>query len=255
VDGVYRWTLGESTLRARLMFQAIYQASPSTRQAAQRFVLLGDPALEPNLGGPEFSVTVNGETVHDGQFLGLGGVASTMRVEAFAKDGRGVVAMRVRDSKLGEIPPSAFQIAVVDTSEHGVAQSQLLTYEAPVRAEDYDVVVEAEDGQGAVSKFTMLLRNAVAIQEALAYPNPFTNETSLYFVLTTAAPETKVTVYTLNGRRIWETAVPAEPDRNQVVWDGRDFDGTVVANGSYLVRIRASGANAVETTFPVVKMR
>ncbi|MGH2570277.1 MAG: C25 family cysteine peptidase, partial [bacterium] len=255
VDGVYHWTLGESTLRARLMYQDVYPTPNSRRQAAQRFILLGDPALEPNLGGPEFAVTVNGEVVHDGEFLGLGGVTSTMRVEAFAKDGRGIVSMRVVDSQLGEIPPTAFEVAVVDTSEHGVTQSRRLTYEAPVRAEDYDVVLEAVDGQGAVSKFTMLLRNAVEIREALAYPNPFANETNLYFVLTTAAPDTKVTVYTLNGRRIWETTVAAEADRNQVAWDGRDSDGTLVANGSYLVRIRASGANAVDATFPVVKMR
>jgi hypothetical protein len=265
VDGVYRWTLGESTLRARLLFQERYPFASSTRQSAQRFVLLGDPGLEPNLGGPSFTVTVNGETVHDGEYLGLGGVASTMRVEARAENGRGVVAMRVyecdcRDPDCNEcdrreIPPSEFEVTVVDTSEHGVAQSRLLTYEAPVRAEDYDVVVEAEDGQGVVSEFRMFLRNAVAIVEALAYPNPFANETSLYFILTTAAPETKVTVYTLNGRRIWETTVAGEAAENQVTWDGRDSDGTVVANGSYLVRVRASGANAVETTFPVVKMR
>jgi hypothetical protein len=38
----YVWTLGEATTRARLMYQSRYPGDSQTRQAARRFVLLGD---------------------------------------------------------------------------------------------------------------------------------------------------------------------------------------------------------------------
>jgi hypothetical protein len=261
--GAYRWTLGESTTRSRLMYQDDFPSAGQTRQAAQRFVLLGDPALEPNVGSPSLSVTINGlpvEDPEDGYFLDPETTAGPVTVVVTADDGRGVVAWRVEDSAQGEVPPVAYQVAAVDSSADGVAFRSTLTHAFQPRNDDYVMTFRAVDGSGVAADFRLSITNLFQFSggEPAAFPSPFEDETTILYRLTNRATSVNVSVFTVNGRLIREfDEGPREPNtQHRVLWDGRDERGRTVANGTYFVRLKVSGdERELARTIAVAKIR
>ena len=98
------------------------------------------------------------------------------------------------------------------------------------------------------------------------YPNPFRTETRIPFVLGADLFEdgrsvvVSVRVYNIIGQHIASPVVvdnvfaagqPAEgisydvPGRFEVLWDGRDNGGNMVASGLYFCRITANGAQDI----------
>jgi flagellar hook assembly protein FlgD len=79
----------------------------------------------------------------------------------------------------------------------------------------------------------------------------------LHYVLTTSADEVRVRLYTVAGRKIFESkSAPTGADVNAFVWDGRDDNGNPVANGTYLLHMKASGPTGdAETRTRVVKIQ
>ena len=75
------------------------------------------------------------------------------------------------------------------------------------------------------------------------YPNPFRGRTDLVFRLTRDAV-VDLQVFTITGRKIWETQVDAVAGDNTVSWNGRDENGLSVANGTYLVKMTARGTDS-----------
>jgi hypothetical protein len=261
--GAYRWTLGESTTRARLMYQQDFASPGQTRQAAQRFVLLGDPALEPNVGTPTLRVTINGlpvEDPEDGYFLDPETSAGPVTVVVTADDGRGVAAWQVLDSVQGEVPPVAYQVAVVDSSGDGVAYRSSLTYTFQPRPDEYSLTFRAVDGSGVAADFRLSVTNLFQFSggEPAAYPSPFRDETTVLYRLTNQATSVSISVFTVNGRRIREfDEGPRDPNvQHRVRWDGRDEQGRTVANGTYFVRLVVAGdERELARTIAVAKIR
>ncbi|MGQ0722586.1 MAG: C25 family cysteine peptidase [Candidatus Eiseniibacteriota bacterium] len=261
--GSYRWTLGESTTRSRLLYQDDFTGAGQSRQAAQRFVLLGDPAVEPNVGIPSLRVTINGlpvEDPEDGYFLDPETTVGSVTVEVTADDGRGVVAWQVLDSAHGEVPPVAYQVAVVDSSADGVAFRSTLTHSFQPRIDDYVMTFRAVDGSGVAADFRLSITNLFQFSggEPAAFPSPFEDETTILYRLTNRATSVNVSVFTVNGRRIREfDEGPREPNvQHRVRWDGRDERGRDVANGTYFVRLAVSGDDReLARTIAVAKIR
>ncbi|MAF27412.1 MAG: hypothetical protein CME07_06055 [Gemmatimonadetes bacterium] len=240
--GVFAWTLGEAATRARLLFQMRYASPGQTRQAAQRFVLLGDPAVTPRVGEPEYTVTVNGNAVSDGSYLDVTEQGQTIAIRVEVTDAHGIRDFRIVDTILGAVPESEFEVTPSDTTAGGVARSITVDYEMVPRPEDYDVLLQADNGTGWSSSFTLSIRLEVAVEDLVVYPNPFSQEASLYYRLAAGADDVRVRVYTLAGREVWESdSAPAAADMNHVVWNGRDSNGTPVANGTYIVHVKARG--------------
>ena len=46
-----------------------------------------------------------------------------------------------------------------------------------------------------------------------------------------------ISVYTVSGRRIWDSTGSVSAGYNQILWDGRDSEGDVPASGAYVYRI------------------
>ena len=257
-DPAYTWTLGESTTRARILYQNDYPFTfdEDNRQAAQRFILLGDPALQPDIGEMSVQVTMNGATVTDGEFIEATGAQESVEFVATISHGRGVGAVRIFDSQLGEVPASALQIGVADSTTDGVARRKTVTYTHALRKDTYQLTIQAANERGAISDFTINLSNQLKILDVTPYPNPFSNELVLHYVLTTAADEVRVRLYTVAGRKIFESkSAPTSADVNAFVWDGKDDGGNSVANGTYLLHLKASGPGGdAETHTRVVKM-
>jgi hypothetical protein len=91
---------------------------------------------------------------------------------------------------------------------------------------------DVSPGTGAAAAKISLAQNA---------PNPFSSTTSLSFSLPQSGP-VSLSVYDVSGRLV-STLVdrPMDAGTHQVVWDGRDSGGSVVANGVYMLRLQAGG--------------
>ena len=260
----YVFTFGEATTRARLVYQERFSSQAENfRQAAQRFVLLGDPALSPNVGTPVLDVTVNGAAVEEpGEdfFVSPVDYPGGLEIVVTARQGRGVSEMRVVDSALGAIDPSSYVLTDDVVTADGVPQQRTLTYALNLRpGEAYSVAVEAVDGSGNVSRFR--LRTDTTFEfvagEPAMYPNPFPDRTQVVFQLTNRSSSSSLEIYTVSGRKIVERdlGLLEANVQHQIPWDGRDDEGQPVANGTYFLRLKLSGdTGSMERTFAVVKM-
>ena len=82
-----------------------------------------------------------------------------------------------------------------------------------------------------------------------AFPNPFDAEcTNFSFDLLGSAPaDVRVTVYTISGHPIYSSTVRAlAPGYHQLPWDGRDNEGSQLANGVYFYRLSAAAGNGAK---------
>ena len=74
-----------------------------------------------------------------------------------------------------------------------------------------------------------------------AYPNPFRNSTAISFHRTTeSTEETEIKIYNIKGQLIREFhPVPSSPSHSiEVVWDGKDKNGSKVSSGLYYYQVK-----------------
>jgi len=100
-------------------------------------------------------------------------------------------------------------------------------------------------------------------QDVLNYPNPFNpdEESTTFYVDLTRGGLVTFDIFTPTGKRIW-TRTDCQVSGSVVVsdcgWDGRDADGDIVGNGTYLVRatvVSDDGTMSDESIGKVVVLR
>ncbi len=79
------------------------------------------------------------------------------------------------------------------------------------------------------------------LTEVMNYPNPFSNETSFYYRLSSRADKVKIEIFTLAGRLI--KTIPNASTKAGInfstTWDGKDQDGDKISNGVYIYKVAA----------------
>ena len=98
------------------------------------------------------------------------------------------------------------------------------------------------------------------VQDLLAFPNPFDNDGTRFSfaLLGSELADVKIDVYTLSGRKLNSLVERGlSPGYHQLPWDGRDAEGSPIANGVYLFRLSAAtgGGTHVEQLGRLVKLR
>jgi hypothetical protein len=80
---------------------------------------------------------------------------------------------------------------------------------------------------------------ALSLSNVMNFPNPFSRSTTFTFQRPSTEPvEVEVKIYTLSGRLIQVLQPGSSTDRFvQIPWDGRDRDGSEVANGVYFYKV------------------
>ena len=72
------------------------------------------------------------------------------------------------------------------------------------------------------------------------YPNPLKRETTFTYQLSLDADEVSITIYTTSGRRVKVLKeASGNEGYNECMWDARNDDDVLLANGVYFYRIRA----------------
>ena len=101
---------------------------------------------------------------------------------------------------------------------------------------------------------------SLALKDLLAFPNPFDNDGTRFSfnLLGSDAADLRITVLTVSGRRIWSGDWRSlSPGYHQIPWDGRDAEGSLIANGTYLIHATAvsAGGQRIEQFGRMVKLR
>jgi hypothetical protein len=97
--------------------------------------------------------------------------------------------------------------------------------------------------------YDVIVSNELAVKDLYNYPNPVRNETNFIFNLAgSSAPDKfKIKIYTVSGKLIKEINYPVQIGFNQVPWDGRDSDGDLLANGTYIYKLVAEDETKSES--------
>lgn len=114
---------------------------------------------------------------------------------------------------------------------------------------EYKIEVSAFDvfnnTSSEVSFFKVVSDNDLTVEFVMNYPNPFAGSTEFTFQHNSGSPvDVMVHVYTIAGRKIKELEQKGISDRFvRIPWDGRDADGDILANGTYLYKLVVKSNN------------
>ena len=99
------------------------------------------------------------------------------------------------------------------------------------------------------TEYDVLVSNELQIKEFYNYPNPMKGETSFIFNLlgSETPPECKIKIYTVSGRLIKEINYNPVIGYNKIPWDGKDNDGDIMSNGTYLYKLYTEDSSDKET--------
>ena len=91
----------------------------------------------------------------------------------------------------------------------------------------------------AEADFSVVSDSALVVRDVYNYPNPFTSNTTFTFQQNlNKLLDVKIRVYTVAGRLIRQIKKINVSDKFvKIPWDGRDQDGSQIANGTYLYKI------------------
>lgn len=97
--------------------------------------------------------------------------------------------------------------------------------------------------------YDVIVSEITGISDLYNFPNPMKNETNFIFNLT--SPENsgnlKLKIYSVSGKVIRIIDFPFVAGMNQINWDGKDSDGDIVANGTYLYKVVVENGSEFES--------
>ncbi len=139
-----------------------------------------------------------------------------------------------------ESQPASNEV-ISEIIEYSMRQRVLSRYTAFLALEPSDSVAacgDCRDESQLVSSDDELPVDTLITIEA--YPNPFSERTTVVAKLGSAAPEVEAAIYDVMGRRIRTFTGRTAGERWEFVWEGRDDAGREVANGVYFVVVKTA---------------
>jgi len=190
--------------------------------------------------------------------IGGGGTPPTQQSTAMFVDADGNDVANYTDADL-------VYVKAIDPSHTGAA---LLANAIEIDGETYDLTLVADDvfmtagldlglaaGASITATYTdptdptdtssdtiTVIASVLEVVEFFAGPSPFEGDCTFGYVGTGTASVMTVEVYDLAGALVWAEELA---DVTEIVWDGTDETGTLLANGAYIYKIYATdGTNS-----------
>jgi len=169
---------------------------------------------------------------------------------------RGIFSIIIQDESGVDINPDKIQVSldhilqeqpiltVPDSTED--PRNLVLTLRPELEPGEHSIAIQASDIHGNVAQ-TGEMRFQVSSRFDIQYlgnhPNPFKYETVFCYILTDAAREVSLKIYTVSGKliRTFANSELISADYHEIEWDGKDEWGSNVANGVYFFRLKAEG--------------
>jgi len=202
------------------------------------------PMINGDLQAPTIELTVEEQYFSPGAL-----VSRDARIVAIVQDANGVDSQE----RPVEVQANGQPVAPEDLIITPLAEKNSLpvSYSPTWPTGRHSVTFSAYDCNGNPASKTMSFEviDSYGIDQMGNYPNPFDEETVITYRLTgpVHAEEISLKIYTVSGRliRSWrdfldEYGLPGtQLDHHVISWDGRDDDGSLLANGVYFYKIRA----------------
>ncbi len=164
-----------------------------------------------------------------------------------------------RSITLGTTPDSTFEV------KSGLEKA-MVTYKPKLEKGSHVLSLQIKDATGnyadtVAKEISFRVETEAKLLNVINYPNPFRSETYFTFNITGAKlpEEAKIKIYTITGRLIQEIRLPQSvllPGFNRILWDGKDRDGSELANGIYLYKVTMSSeGTSAEVIQKLVKVR
>jgi len=205
---------------------------PPARVISARVSQLGIYALLINndVTVPEISLTLK-----DQGFIHEDFVSSNPQVSIVAEDANGIKSVNVL---LNGVPVSSEKLSVSGTI--GMTPFPV-EYHPTLRRGEHIVEVEAYDvnGLSATSSLTITVEPEFRIEDIANRPNPCSRRTLFTYVLTQPADDMTIKVYSSSGRLVKKLDAPVSPGYNELLWNLRDEDDRLIANGAYFYKLTA----------------
>jgi hypothetical protein len=185
---------------------------------------------------PMLRINVEGQSFANGDYI-----SSNPIISAVIEDENGVdISDQTVAVTLNGTPVSRGEYSL-DYSPR-TSNLSLVTYTPSLSTGPYTFKVTAQDCFGNATADSILFNVTSGFQIPFVsnHPNPFETETVFAFVVASNTPAEQVNlkIYTVRGRLIREFRQRSVgPGYVEIVWDGRDRDGELVANGVYYYKL------------------
>jgi len=245
-----RWALGGLFGKATVD----YVTDSAYPVAARTFILFGDPMMHIETSPPTIRVTVDGEPLIDGDYVGATEPDDALLVADIIDEVEiDPASITLVESDVGEIDPSEYTLEAVGDTGAALSRWYRLTYVAPIRDDIYDIRIAATDVNGGSTRFTLHVAEGlvIRIEKIASHPNPFTSSTRFIYLLNQDGADVSIRIFTVGGRLIRTLAGTGDLSYNEVPWDGTDDEGDPIANGVYLYVIEVDGADGTSVTSSV----
>jgi hypothetical protein len=200
--------------------------------------------------GPEMDLMVNGLRQSDQpEVWGLITLQATLSDES----GICVLGGSAGRAILMSLDTQGFDLSSHFTYRAGSYTTGDIEFELPELFEgNHRLIVAAWDGMGNGSQDTLDFAVVQAPLDLMTgvfvHPNPGYGQRTFNFTVTFDGI-CEISVYTVNGRKIWRTAATCHSGYNQILWDGRDMDGDFPGSGAYVYRIEFDADQSGSTSF------
>ena len=162
----------------------------------------------------------------------------------------------ILDGSKNTIDLTAFYRGNLDTYQSGQVRYQFTA----LPEGRHTIAVQAWDiynnSSSAEASFEVRATSELSIYNVFNVPNPFARSTTFTFQRTSSDPiDVEIKIYTVAGRLIQSLEASSVIDRFVLIpWDGRDRDGSQIANGVYLYRVIAKSLDRTSTNEVIGKL-
>ncbi len=213
--------------------------------AVEHFTIFGVFTFEDRLAPLISQLKANNMGLIDGSFIRPSPLFSMSFTDSRPTDS-GVVSYNISLIKVGDVGSHSTSDSLVATAQVDVVWD---LSSISISDGDYRLIVSVEDASGLVStrSITLFCRSEVQILNFLAGPNPVNikRSPSVHFTYDLSkSMATTIYIFDVAGRRVRQIQTPSGLNGgligpNDVIWDGRTDQGTVVPAGLYLVYIKS----------------
>jgi hypothetical protein len=191
-------------------------------------------SLPPNDSPPDINLYFFGQATKVKQ-------GSVLNASIFDEDGIAILGSDPQSSIYLEFDGSGNPIFVTEYFEYEHGSSTTGHVEYPLHSGfspgEHSVVMRAFDNLGLSSSDTLFFEvveeGLYTISDIFNLPNPFSESTNFIFQLSGRADVT-LRIFNVSGVEIWDREVSGQEGFNSIYWDGRDYTGDRLANGTYL---------------------
>jgi hypothetical protein len=226
----------------------------------ENFSIVGTSVAAVDTTGPSINIYFDNQTSHAG---GVISPDATMIIDLADSSGIntstagiGHKLEAILDGSRNTIDLTDFYRGNLDTYQSGQVRYQFLA----LPEGRHTIAVKAWDiynnSSTAEAFFEVRATSLLSLYNVFNVPNPFARSTTFTFQRTSSEPiDVQIKIYTVAGRLIQILEESSIVDRFvQIPWDGRDRDGSELANGVYLYRVIAKSIDRSTTNEVIGKL-